>query len=500
MGYGNGYSVRHDRGAKRVNNSQVAHIWAQGDADKSAQSNNGNFWSTGRDLWSYGSHFLVGRIMNDGVALLNDDSYSVSTSGHQSDARGAVRHRARYRISSLTDLCDILRALDRDGRKIDRKLLRRELLKNANNLTGRRIGAESWQESPDSEQAGAYLARLGGLPAMAWPVILRERNRLDAKAAKERQAKDDKRALELATRYADMTDSEWRDHMRKDSSKYESFYAREAKALYHAGRLAKAKGFSAKRRAILKARRADALRRKAGYHGAEASYNRWQPIRTAIQLVRSARDQLATVPPLPVPARESAVAALRSRLAQLSLCGAFPLETQMRLLAQSEECSRIGELMGVEVADYRAAERERQRIAQIEQDRLDALERDEKIAAWHAGADVRLGRFYFDAESGGAAIRIKGDQLETSHGASVPLEHAIKAFRFVKLVRERGTPWERNGKTIRVGHFQIDRISAEGDFTAGCHKFTWPEIERAAALAGVADATADDSAAVPSGN
>lgn len=497
MGFGNGYSVRHDRGSRRYNNSQVAHIWAQGDPDASGQSGNGNFYFTGRALWSYGSHFLVGFIMPDGVALLNNASNSVSTSGHQSDARGAVRHRATFSTAALTDLYDALRMIARDGRKCDRKLLRRELLAQANYLTGRRVGAGDWQEMPEGEQVGAYLARLGGLPAMAWPVILRERNRLDAKAAKEAQAKTDKRALDLATRYADMTDSEWRDHMRKDSSKYEWFYDREAKALYRAARLAKAKGFSAKRRAILKARRADALRRKAGYHGAEASYQRWQPIRTAIQLVRSARDQLATVPPLPVPARESAVAALRSRLAQLSLCGAFPLETQLRLLNQSEECSRIGELMGVEVADYRAAERERQRIARIEQDRLDKLEREDKIAAWHKGADVRIS---FDAESGGAAIRIKGDQLETSHGASVPLEHAIKAFRFVKLVRERGTPWERNGKTIRVGHFQIDRISAEGDFTAGCHKFTWPEIERAAALAGVADATADDSAAVPSGN
>ena len=504
MGFGNGYSVRHDRGSRRYNNSQVAHIWAQGDPDASGQSGNGNFYFTGRDLWSYGSHYLVGRIMSDGTALLNSTSHSVSTSGHQSDASSAVRHRERFYIPDLEDIGDILRELDRHGRKIDRKLLRRVLLAHANKLTGRRNEYRWQHDSEESdatrEQAGAYLARLGGLPATAWPVILRERNRLDAKAAKEAQAKEDKRALELAIHYADMSDSEWRELMRKDSSKYESFYAREAKALYHAGRLAKAKGFSVKRRAILKHRRADALRRKAGYDGAENNYRRWQPIRHNIELVRSFKRQLAMSPEAAPPAIQSAAARIRHSLSKLAECQAFPVKTQIRLDLQANELSRIVERMQPDVDAWREAERERQAAEYAERERLDALDRVEKIAAWHAGADVRIGRYTFDAESGGAAIRIKGDQLETSHGASVPLEHAIKAFRFVKLVRQRGTPWERNGKTIRVGHFQIDRISAEGDFKAGCHNFTWPEIERAAALAGVADATPDDSAAIPSGN
>lgn len=498
MGFGNGYSVRHDRGSRRYNNSQVAHIWAQGDPDASGQSGNGNFYFTGRALWSYGSHFLVGYIMPDGIALINSASNSVSTSGHQSDARHAVKHRENFHSDALTDVYDSLRMIARDGRKSDRKLLRRELLKAAKYLTGRRRAANEWQEMPEGEQLGAYLARLGGLPATAWPVILRERKRLDAKAAKEAQAKEDKRALELAIAYADMSDSDWREHMRKDSSKYESFYAREATRLYHAGRLAKAKGFSAKRRAILKHRRADALRRKAGYDGAEANYKRWQAVRMNIELVRSFKRQLATLPAIAPPSMQSAAARIRHSLSKLAECQAFPVKTQIRLDLQANELSRIVERMTPDVDAYYAAEKLRREAEAAEQARLASLKREDQIAAWHAGADIR--HISFDAESGGAAIRIKGDQLETSHGASVPLEHAIKAFRFVKLVRERGTPWERNGKTIRVGHFQIDRISAEGDFKAGCHNFTWPEIERAAALAGVADATPDDSAAVPSGN
>lgn len=78
--------------------------------------------------------------------------------------------------------------------------------------------------------------------------------------------------------------------------------------------------------------------------------------------------------------------------------------------------------------------------------------------------------------------------LETSLGATVPLDHAIKVFRFVKLCREQGREWHRNGHTLRVGHFQVDHVAANGDFEAGCHSIKWPEVERLAGLLGLLDA------------
>ncbi|AFU86840.1 hypothetical protein Ccr32_gp320 [Caulobacter phage Ccr32] len=79
------------------------------------------------------------------------------------------------------------------------------------------------------------------------------------------------------------------------------------------------------------------------------------------------------------------------------------------------------------------------------------------------------------------------DELQTSQGAAVPWEHAVKAFRFIKLCRERGESFHRNGRVIRVGHFQVDAISPQGDMTAGCHRFAWDEIERLARAEGVFD-------------
>lgn len=154
-----------------------------------------------------------------------------------------------------------------------------------------------------------------------------------------------------------------------------------------------------------------------------------------------------------------------------------------------------------ERAEAEARERERERFERAAEFRR----------AWLAGERERgysMDGGRLSDETGGALIRatgverdasgaIVGGLLETSHGADVPLAHAVKAFRFVKLVRERGETWRRNGRTIRVGHYQIDAIDA-GGFTAGCHRINWGEIERLARELGVLDAPADDSAVIQS--
>lgn len=88
-------------------------------------------------------------------------------------------------------------------------------------------------------------------------------------------------------------------------------------------------------------------------------------------------------------------------------------------------------------------------------------------------------------------LRIKQDAddgavVQTSKGAEVPLEHALRAFKFIAKVYESGQPWESNGHTIKMGHFQVDRIETDGTLVAGCHRIGRDEIERIAKLAGVA--------------
>jgi hypothetical protein len=122
--------------------------------------------------------------------------------------------------------------------------------------------------------------------------------------------------------------------------------------------------------------------------------------------------------------------------------------------------------------------------------------RVEREAAWHA--DFRAGGRYYPVglrdEHGGALLRAVDETLETSLGARVPLAHAIKAFQFVKLCRERNKPFYRNGRVVRVGHFTVDQIHPSGDFHAGCHFITWAECERLALELGVFDAPASAEA------
>lgn len=113
-----------------------------------------------------------------------------------------------------------------------------------------------------------------------------------------------------------------------------------------------------------------------------------------------------------------------------------------------------------------------------------------KITEWRAGLRNDIPGAYRTDDNGGALIRIRGDVLETSRGAEVPLEHAKRLFKRLIACREAGQEWHRNGATIHVGHFQVDHINADGSFVAGCHRFSWPEIERAAITAGVLEETA----------
>ena len=150
------------------------------------------------------------------------------------------------------------------------------------------------------------------------------------------------------------------------------------------------------------------------------------------------------------------------------------------------------------------AKREKERAARerrkAEKERIENLARFEREAElrtrWLAGETVWGHRL--SSPNGGALLRVKGETLETSQGASVPLAHAVKVFHFIKRVREAGQPWQRNGHTIRVGHFQVDRIEASGDFKAGCHFIEWSEVERVAKAIGVFDDMSSAEAVEPS--
>jgi hypothetical protein len=106
-----------------------------------------------------------------------------------------------------------------------------------------------------------------------------------------------------------------------------------------------------------------------------------------------------------------------------------------------------------------------------------------KLDEWANGGAID--RFVFGGYDLPIRLRIKNDELQTSRGASVPLAHAVKAFRIIKRLHDKGQAYERNGHTIHLGHFALDSVDKQSNVTAGCHNVTWKEIERVAIIAGV---------------
>ena len=77
-------------------------------------------------------------------------------------------------------------------------------------------------------------------------------------------------------------------------------------------------------------------------------------------------------------------------------------------------------------------------------------------------------------------VRRKDDRLETSQGAQVPWLDAVRVFGAAQQHRRMDREWHRNGSQYRVGHFQLDRIEADGTIKAGCHVISYDEMLRLA--------------------
>jgi hypothetical protein len=137
-----------------------------------------------------------------------------------------------------------------------------------------------------------------------------------------------------------------------------------------------------------------------------------------------------------------------------------------------------------------AVKRAAQKEAREERQAIQAaIDLQEDKAEWEAG---RMRVFYQWPNRNGVLLRLTadGETVETSQGASVPLAHAIKAFRFARLCRDNKTTWQRNGKTIRVGQFQVDSIDANGNMHAGCHYLRYDIVEAFAHKIGAWEQTA----------
>jgi hypothetical protein len=109
----------------------------------------------------------------------------------------------------------------------------------------------------------------------------------------------------------------------------------------------------------------------------------------------------------------------------------------------------------------------------------------DKLRAWLAGeSNVRPP---FNA---GTYARINGACVETTRGATVPIEHACRLSRMYAIaVRRGGNTWPDGSGPI-VGHYRVNHIGADGSLIIGCHEFTPSEAKRLHALLEACEACA----------
>jgi hypothetical protein len=92
-------------------------------------------------------------------------------------------------------------------------------------------------------------------------------------------------------------------------------------------------------------------------------------------------------------------------------------------------------------------------------------------------------------------LRINGNEVETSLGARVPVSHAKRGLAFVRRVVSSGQEYVRNGHTLHLGHYAIDRIETDGTLHAGCHVIKFSEIENLAPALDAVTVSASESEA-----
>jgi hypothetical protein len=98
---------------------------------------------------------------------------------------------------------------------------------------------------------------------------------------------------------------------------------------------------------------------------------------------------------------------------------------------------------------------------------FDEQSEQEKVTAWLALETDTLPRI------DRVICRVKGDNVETNKGARVPLEQAKALTRLAARCRARGAEYVNRDA---IGHYHLDKITAQGDMKIGCHFIPWQSI------------------------
>lgn len=124
-----------------------------------------------------------------------------------------------------------------------------------------------------------------------------------------------------------------------------------------------------------------------------------------------------------------------------------------------------------------AAIKEAARIAKEAAIAKDLEDEKDKLKYWKRGDPLRLSTL---AGRLPVALRIKDGNIQTSHGASVPIEDVKpELWDVIQAVRKRGVLLPLL-PAIRLGHYSASRVEADGTLIVGCHTIPFSELRKMA--------------------
>lgn len=476
----------------RTDSRRVSHLWANGatfKGIKAAENNNGQFYYTGRTIWSYGRHFPVATLLEvvspdsgraETIAIFNDSSYGITTSKHQSYARSASHQFESHSFPLDCNLTDALERLS-NGRPFDDDAAAVTRAVKAHPESGAGypmllltlqpvgvVGGESYRVRMARHNKAQNLLnawRKAKLAETAKRKAAEERRELATIKAQIIQALKIPMADFKAQCAGKLTDA-----IRRYGKNSRSSAARELSHYRAMHKAASALKWTARKVAL------------------------WERVGIMAAAIKAAERHHDVAHRHDYTRREcAAFRRYAARHASGEVLSTYELgqwhNSANWLFTHAPGGRSVVALLTV-AAEIDALRKERATAEERARFEKEAANR----AAWLAGETVR--GFYGKAADGTALIRavgverdesgtITGGTLETSQGASVPLTHAVKVLRMIAHCRATGRDWQRNGATLRVGHYQVDRITAAGDFKAGCHEFGWSEVARLAGELGL---------------
>jgi len=97
------------------------------------------------------------------------------------------------------------------------------------------------------------------------------------------------------------------------------------------------------------------------------------------------------------------------------------------------------------------------------------IDNQERIAQWRKGENVHLP---YDV---GFLLRINNERIETSQGAHIPFEDALKLWPMINRARKNNTTYQPDG--YKVGYYNLKSINENGDLKIDCHFIKFEELQ-----------------------